>query len=111
MIMIEAMACGTPVVALKRGSVPEIVLDGVTGFVRTELDELPAAIEAVGELDPVVSRAHVARNFDAAGMAERYERIYYRVAAHPPKEKAAGGSLIRPPADARPALRRLTSPT
>jgi glycosyltransferase involved in cell wall biosynthesis len=81
MIMIEAMACGTPVVALRKGSVPEIVLDGVTGFVRTELDELPAAIEAVGMLDPVASRAHVTRNFDVAGMAEAYERVYHRVAS------------------------------
>ena len=52
MVMIEAMACGTPVVALGRGAVPEVIVDGVTGFVRSDPAELPAAIEAIGRLDP-----------------------------------------------------------
>ncbi|MEZ0074373.1 glycosyltransferase family 4 protein [Planotetraspora sp. GP83] len=79
MIMIEAMACGTPVVALKRGSVPELVVDGVTGFVRDEPPELPSAIEAAGELDPAAARAHVARHFDVSVMVEGYERVYRKV--------------------------------
>ncbi|WP_067169326.1 glycosyltransferase family 4 protein [Microtetraspora niveoalba] len=79
MTMIEAMACGTPVVALSRGSVPEIVVDGVTGFVRGALAELPAAIEAAERLDPAVCRAHVARHFDVPVMARGYERVYHRV--------------------------------
>ncbi|MFC0550078.1 glycosyltransferase family 4 protein [Planotetraspora thailandica] len=79
MIMIEAMACGTPVVALGRGSVPEIVTDGVTGFVRTSVDELPAAVEDAGRLDPVAIRACAVRDFDLTVMAEGYERIYRNV--------------------------------
>ena len=52
MVMIEAMACGTPVVALNRGSVPEIVVDGVTGFVRDDPADLAAAMDKVGGIDP-----------------------------------------------------------
>jgi glycosyltransferase involved in cell wall biosynthesis len=82
MIMIEAMACGTPVVALRRGSVPEIVVDGVTGFVRDSLQELPAAIEEAAGLDFAAVRAHAVRRFDVAMMARGYERVYRRAIAH-----------------------------
>ncbi|MEW9547582.1 glycosyltransferase family 4 protein [Nonomuraea sp. NPDC050783] len=80
MVMIEAMACGTPVVALRRGSVPEVVRPGVTGVVCDRPDELPAAIEAAGSLTPADCRAHVNRHFDAISMARGYEKIYERLA-------------------------------
>jgi glycosyltransferase involved in cell wall biosynthesis len=79
LVMIEAMACGTPVVALNRGSVPEVVEDGVTGFVRMEPEELPAAIEAVGAIDPLVCRQHVEERFDVSTMAAGYERVYAHI--------------------------------
>jgi glycosyltransferase involved in cell wall biosynthesis len=50
--MIEAMACGTPVVALRRGSVPEVALDGTTGYIRDDPADLPAAIDQAGSIDP-----------------------------------------------------------
>jgi glycosyltransferase involved in cell wall biosynthesis len=75
-VMIEAMACGTPVVALSGGSVEEIVSDGRTGFVRTDPDELPEAIEAAGLLDPFVCRDHVSRRFDVEAMVDGYELVY-----------------------------------
>ncbi|AWS46478.1 glycosyltransferase family 4 protein [Streptosporangium sp. 'caverna'] len=81
MVMIEAMACGTPVVALGRGAVPEVIVDGVTGFIRSDPAELPAAIEAIGRLDPLHCRAHVERCFDAEVMARGYEGIYRQVIA------------------------------
>ncbi|MBX6382802.1 MAG: glycosyltransferase family 4 protein [Microbispora sp.] len=84
MVMIEAMACGTPVVALRRGAVPEIVVDGVTGYVCDTPAELPAAIEAVSALDPHAVRARVERHFDVPVMVGEYERIYQAVAAAPP---------------------------
>ncbi|MEU8274628.1 glycosyltransferase family 4 protein [Microbispora bryophytorum] len=84
MVMIEAMACGTPVVALRRGAVPEIVADGVTGYVRDTPDELPAAIEAVAALDPHVVRERVARHFDVPVMVEGYERVYRGIVAATP---------------------------
>src|SRR5262249_14680890 len=52
MVMIEAMALGVPVVALRRGAVPEIVDDGVTGIICDTADELPDALKRVGDLDP-----------------------------------------------------------
>jgi glycosyltransferase involved in cell wall biosynthesis len=81
LVMVEAMACGTPVVALRRGSVPEVVADGVSGFVRDRLEELPEAIERVGELDPAACRRQVAGRFDVPTMADGYERVYRRLAA------------------------------
>ena len=82
LVMIEAMACGTPVVALARGAVPEIVVDGVTGFVRTEIDELPLAINKAGRLSPADCRQHAEHNFDLKIMTSRYEEIYRSVLDH-----------------------------
>jgi glycosyltransferase involved in cell wall biosynthesis len=81
MVMIEAMACGTPVVALRHGSVPEVVVDGVTGHVRDEPSELAAAIESVGRLSPAACRARVRERFDVDSMAAGYEAVYRRVIA------------------------------
>jgi glycosyltransferase involved in cell wall biosynthesis len=76
MVMVEAMACGTPVVALRRGSVPEVVADGETGFVCDGHASLVAALRRVGSLSPERCRAEAARRFDVDTMAARYERIY-----------------------------------
>jgi glycosyltransferase involved in cell wall biosynthesis len=77
LVMIEAMACGTPVVALRRGSVPEIVHHGLTGFVLDRPEQMAAAIEVVGELDRAECRAHVERHFDSPGMVRGYEAVYH----------------------------------
>jgi glycosyltransferase involved in cell wall biosynthesis len=76
--LVEAMACGTPVVGLRIGAVPELVVDGVAGVVCDRVDELPAAIERAGALDPHACRAHAAR-FSAARMAAAYEDVYRAV--------------------------------
>ena len=81
LVMIEAMACGTPVVAWRNGSVPEVVDDGVTGFVVDSMDGLVRAIGRVGDLDPRAARAHVEARFSAAAMVTGYERAYERVLA------------------------------
>ena len=78
LVMIEAMACGTPVVALGRGSVPDVVLDGVTGFVRDDPADLPAAIDEAGSLDPAACRRRAEECFDVSAMAAGYERAYAR---------------------------------
>jgi glycosyltransferase involved in cell wall biosynthesis len=81
LVMTEAMACGTPVVAWRNGAVPEVIDDGVTGFVVESMDELVRAIGRVGELDPRAARARVEERFSAAAMVTGYERAYERVLA------------------------------
>lgn len=76
MVMIESLACGTPVVALRGGAVPEIVVDGVTGFVCEDPAELPDAIARLDEIDPGACRARVADHFDVAGLGAGYEAVY-----------------------------------
>ena len=84
LVMTEAMACGTPVVAWRNGAVPEVVEDGVTGFVVASMDEMVRAIGRVGELDPRAARAHVEERFSAAAMVAGYERAYQHVLAAEP---------------------------
>lgn len=74
--MIEAMATGTPVIAMNRGSVPEVVEHGVTGFVCTTMGEMVAAVERVPELSREACRRHVEERFSAAKMTDDYEVIY-----------------------------------
>lgn len=81
MVMIESMVCGTPVVALRNGAVPEVVIDGVTGLVCGRPEDLPAALEAVSEIDPGACRRHVETNFSAERMAANYVRCYRQVVA------------------------------
>ncbi len=81
LVMIEAMACGTPVVALRRGSVPEIVVDRVTGIITDSPDQMPGAIAQARQLDPAACQAHVAARFTTELMAARYEDAYRRVLA------------------------------
>ena len=80
MVMIEAMACGTPVVALRGGAVPEVVIDGMTGLIHDRPAELPAAIERAASLDPAACRRHVAANFGVAQFGSGYEQIYQQLA-------------------------------
>ena len=76
LVMIEAMACGTPVIAYRRGSVPEVVDEGVTGFVVDNEDEAVAAVRRIGELDRRTVRATFETRFAARRMAEDYLRHY-----------------------------------
>jgi len=87
LVMTEAMACGTPVVAWRNGSVPEVVADGETGFIVSSVDEMAAAVDRVGELDPRALRARVEQRFSAEAMVTGYERAYERALAG---ERAAG---------------------
>ncbi len=79
MVMIEAMAKGTPIVALRNGSVPEIVLHGRTGFICVDETELPDALHDVLLLDPADCVAHVQTSFSVDLMAHRYERVYRKL--------------------------------
>ena len=78
--MVEAMATGTPVIAYRAGSVPEVVIDGVTGFICNTFSGMCAAVERVREIDRAACRRHVERNFSVAAMADGYEAVYARLA-------------------------------
>ncbi|MFD3681801.1 glycosyltransferase family 4 protein [Streptomyces sp. NPDC058613] len=79
MVMIEAMACGTPVVALRRGSVPEIVEHGVSGYICDHPDQLADAIRSVGRLSARDCRRRALDRFDTSRMAAAYESLYHRL--------------------------------
>lgn len=79
LVMTEAMACGTPVIATPRGSVPEVVDDGTTGFVVSVEDyarEAAAALDRLREIDPARCRAWVAERFSKDAMVAGYERVF-----------------------------------
>ena len=80
LVMIEAMACGTPVIARPCGAVPEVVVPGRTGFLASSLVELAEAVKRLDEIDRAECRRHVERRFSIGRMAEDYERIYRQLA-------------------------------
>jgi len=88
--VIEAMACGTPVIASRRGSMPELIDHGVTGFLVDSLDEAIQAIERIDEIDRTRVRRAVADRFTIDRMADAYLTLYHRVIT-------AGGSGLRNP--------------
>lgn len=77
--VVEAMACGTPVIAYNRGSMPELIIDGVTGFLVDDFDEAVAAIGRTGEIDRAKCRSHVAQHFSVERMADDYVALYRRI--------------------------------
>jgi glycosyltransferase involved in cell wall biosynthesis len=79
MVMIEAMACGTPVVALRGGAVPEVVVDGRTGYICDEPSELAEALRRLDRIDPYQCRRRVAEHFDISGLGIAYEEVYRHV--------------------------------
>jgi len=83
LVMIEALACGTPVVAYRRGSVPEVIEDGRTGFI---VEDVASAVQAVRQLHTLSRRAcrdAFESRFTARRMAEDYVRLYHRLAGSP----------------------------
>ena len=79
LVMIEAMACGTPTIAWACGAAPELIENGVTGFVVSSVDEAVAAVEACARFDRAACRAAFERRFVAARMAAGYCAIYRRL--------------------------------
>jgi glycosyltransferase involved in cell wall biosynthesis len=79
LVLAEAMACGTPVAALDRGAVREMVDDGVTGMVFKTLDEIAAGLPRVYALDRRRVRDRAVERFGAARMVEEYVEVYRRI--------------------------------
>jgi glycosyltransferase involved in cell wall biosynthesis len=80
LVMIEAMSCGTPVIAFNRGSVPEIVEHGVTGYIVEDEAQAVAAVSRLGRLSRTTIRQRFERRFTARRMAEDYLGLYRRLA-------------------------------
>jgi glycosyltransferase involved in cell wall biosynthesis len=81
LVMIEAMACGTPVIAWRKGSVPEIVEEGVTGFVVGSIDEAVQAVGRISELSRPICRQRFEESYDASRMVDNYLKVYRSLAA------------------------------
>lgn len=90
LVMIEAMACGTPVIAARRGSVPEVITDGVTGFVYDSMDEAVAAVERLKTFDRKQCRAAFESRFCVSRMASEYVAVYRRLVEAPGKHARRG---------------------
>lgn len=86
LVMIEAMACGTPVIAYPRGSVPEVIDDGLTGFIVNSIEEAVEAVKRIPTISRMECRQTFERRFSVARMTDRYVEVYERV---------AGGLLTR----------------
>jgi len=81
LVMAEAMACGTPVIAFPAGAAPEVVVHGESGFVVADEREMAAALTWLDRIDPERCREIVAERFDVATVAEQYERVYFKAIA------------------------------
>jgi len=79
LVMIEAMACGTPVIAYRRGSVSEVIKDKKTGFIVNSKEEMIEAIKKIGVIKRKDCRAHVEQNFTLKQMVDKYEEIYKKL--------------------------------
>jgi len=79
LVMIEAMACGTPVIAMPGGSVPEIVKDGVSGYVCSTVDEMAARVKQAGEFNPTDIRSYAENMFSLKRMVRQYADVYQRI--------------------------------
>jgi glycosyltransferase involved in cell wall biosynthesis len=75
-VMAEALACGTPVLGLRRGAVPEVVEHGVSGFVADDLEQLVAAVAAIPSLNRSACRARVEQHYSESAVADGYLAVY-----------------------------------
>ncbi len=94
LVMTEAMACGTPVIAYPEGSAPEIVIDGETGFIVDDEDEMATAIRSLDLIDPSRCRESVAERFDVTPVAAATVRAYREVMGIGPRQLAPPGTTL-----------------
>jgi glycosyltransferase involved in cell wall biosynthesis len=95
LVPIEAMSCGTPVLAVGIGAVPEIVEPGVTGYLAPSWEALVSLVPAALKLDRRTVRARAIQRFDARRMVDRHEALYRRLAAQDRRRKREGDGVRR----------------
>ncbi len=78
LVMVESMACGTPVIAFNRGAVPEIIVDNKTGFVVDSMSAMIEAVRCLDLIDPRECRSHVQKHFSITNMARKYSELYHK---------------------------------
>jgi glycosyltransferase involved in cell wall biosynthesis len=81
LVAMEAAACGSPVIAFRRGALPEVVRDGVTGFLVNSVEEMAYAVARLKKIQPAICRRHAEQDFSAIRMADDYEQIYRQMVA------------------------------
>lgn len=81
LVMVESMAAGTPVIAFRLGSTPEVIAHGTSGFLCDTLEDCVAAIPKAAELDRAGCRNHVIQHFSVQCMTDRYEAVYQQILA------------------------------
>jgi glycosyltransferase involved in cell wall biosynthesis len=79
LVLVESMACGTPVIAFNKGAVPEIVVDGKTGFVVDSMDAMIEVVDRIDSINPGDCRRHVQNHFSITSMAGKYSELYYQI--------------------------------
>jgi glycosyltransferase involved in cell wall biosynthesis len=97
MVMIEAMACGTPVIAFPEGSAPEVVVHGRSGFLVDDEAEMASAVDRLDELDPAQCRAAVAERYDVDVVTSAYEGAYRKVIEARATQRLAAGAASPQP--------------
>lgn len=95
LVMIEAMACGTPVIALPRGSVPEIIQDGINGFLVKTVEEAVRAVRNVDQIDRLECRRYFEENFTDEHMAAKYLEIYQQLTGRGPSPIGLGEGVLK----------------
>lgn len=76
LVVIESMACGTPVIAYNEGAMPELIKDGKTGFLVNSQEEMVLALKKINQIDRVICRKHVEKKFGLKKMVNKYESLY-----------------------------------
>jgi glycosyltransferase involved in cell wall biosynthesis len=79
LVLIESMACGTPAITFNKGAVPEIMVDGKTGFVVDSVNDMIGAVDRIDSIDPRECRRHVQNNFSITSMTYKYSELYQQI--------------------------------
>jgi glycosyltransferase involved in cell wall biosynthesis len=94
LVMIEALACGTPIIAYRCGSVPEVIQDGVTGYIVEDIDQAVRAVDRVAQLDRRRCRQVFEERFSVERMARDYLRTYRQLVQQPPPHNGHGHAFL-----------------